>query len=655
MSDFKPSRSTSSRVDEGAIQPWLLDHLPPGDQPYPGTPLDRDNREIRVLLLAGGDFYSPLRGELQTISLAPAASQTAYDALSYTWGVRSKAESILICDCYIPITDNLSNALRRLRHPRDSRRLWIDAICIKQTDLDERAQQVRMMGDIYRSANTTLIWLGDLPNHLPREWHEAALLWQDASKDVDLTGMNEDGEEAEWLYKKFPAHAIEAAISSTVPYWHDRAWVLQEYVMAKKAILCFGNYTLDASRMEYRQRIRFSSVAIYVDLGKLPISKAFCQRMSNFDFIAQHTRQAGDGIPTLNMYQAGQFAYHLHCMDDRDKIYSLLSITTSKEADMIEVDYRATRTATAVFAEATHASLVAGFGPSTLLTVSTCRQLHDGTPSWVLNFKHSWNDTLAHVLQAVRFCQPPHWIQDIPPSNIYALDRGTLSLTLTGVPIDSVHQSTVLAMNRPFQADPWPYRDLHLDGVRSARHLLETAGMYSISQPGQFKSMYGDFRWAPELLHNDGQGFLGYDLASDVDTALHELILAWQSRAGIRDDIPSKVTGNLQLLKTMCVYAGFTDEAIAAFTTTAGLFGIAPGVMEAGDLIVTLPFHKSEANASAFSRGLDVGQCNVPMVLRPSGGKYRFRGFAFVYGLFRGELKAQWPDDTIPVRQYEVI
>ena len=39
-------------------------------------------------------------------------------------------------------------------------RLWVDALCINQSDLEERAQQVLRMREIYAKAKYTLVWLG---------------------------------------------------------------------------------------------------------------------------------------------------------------------------------------------------------------------------------------------------------------------------------------------------------------------------------------------------------------------------------------------------------------------------------------------------------------------------------------------------------------
>jgi hypothetical protein len=40
--------------------------------------------------------------------------------------------------------------------------MWTDAICIDQTSVVDKNQQVPLMGDIYRKAHEVVIWLGDI-------------------------------------------------------------------------------------------------------------------------------------------------------------------------------------------------------------------------------------------------------------------------------------------------------------------------------------------------------------------------------------------------------------------------------------------------------------------------------------------------------------
>lgn len=60
------------------------------------------------------------------------------------------------------ITRNLDTALRRLRRQECTRRLWVDALCINQSDDKERAHQVSMMDQIYACANQAVIYLGEV-------------------------------------------------------------------------------------------------------------------------------------------------------------------------------------------------------------------------------------------------------------------------------------------------------------------------------------------------------------------------------------------------------------------------------------------------------------------------------------------------------------
>ncbi|KAI4861681.1 heterokaryon incompatibility protein-domain-containing protein [Hypoxylon rubiginosum] len=79
-----------------------------------------------------------------------------YEAVSYVWGSQWKASLIHVNNGSsaektkptLEITNNLDLILRDLRYEeRDRYRyLWIDAICIDQSNIKERNHQVRRMG-----------------------------------------------------------------------------------------------------------------------------------------------------------------------------------------------------------------------------------------------------------------------------------------------------------------------------------------------------------------------------------------------------------------------------------------------------------------------------------------------------------------------------
>jgi hypothetical protein len=85
----------------------------------------------------------------------------AYTALSYAWGSDANPRTIRCSGThYLTVGSNLYQALWHIRHPSETRTLWIDAICINQSDIAERNHQVAQMTKIYTQAERLIIWLG---------------------------------------------------------------------------------------------------------------------------------------------------------------------------------------------------------------------------------------------------------------------------------------------------------------------------------------------------------------------------------------------------------------------------------------------------------------------------------------------------------------
>ena len=89
-----------------------------------------------------------------------------FDALSYSCG-----PPILSCSITINgtpgfrITQNLWNALQRVRKTDSDRRIWIDAVCIDQKDEREKSSQVRHMHAVYSRAEEVCIYWGECADY----------------------------------------------------------------------------------------------------------------------------------------------------------------------------------------------------------------------------------------------------------------------------------------------------------------------------------------------------------------------------------------------------------------------------------------------------------------------------------------------------------
>lgn len=93
---------------------------------------------------------------------AKLSQNPSYEALSYRWTDPDKKNPDLVfCNGVdFPVGPNLYAALIRFRLADVPRALWVDQLCIKQTDGPEKAQQLLIMGDIYSKAERVLAWLG---------------------------------------------------------------------------------------------------------------------------------------------------------------------------------------------------------------------------------------------------------------------------------------------------------------------------------------------------------------------------------------------------------------------------------------------------------------------------------------------------------------
>lgn len=165
----------------------------------------------------------PIAGTLQHVRLTDQALD--YEALSYTWGDTSQKEAIILQNWTrkLFVGKNCHDALKRLRRKTTDRRLWIDAICINQGSLPERARQVRIMDFVYSRAVRVIVYLGE-------QVTESRALFQEL-KAVDKI-IKVQGE----CYPSRPSDAVCQQLDKLFERpWFKRVWVLQE-VSGKAAV-----------------------------------------------------------------------------------------------------------------------------------------------------------------------------------------------------------------------------------------------------------------------------------------------------------------------------------------------------------------------------------------------------------------------------------
>jgi hypothetical protein len=108
------------------------------------------------------------------------------------------------------ITRNLFDALCALP---ESQYMWIDAVCINQENLDEKAVQLPLMGAIYSNAQHVAIWLGKDESGLEDVQWILGVIWPAVGEYITANGMH--ALDNAWSGEDFE----KLALGSKMGYW----------------------------------------------------------------------------------------------------------------------------------------------------------------------------------------------------------------------------------------------------------------------------------------------------------------------------------------------------------------------------------------------------------------------------------------------------
>jgi hypothetical protein len=177
------------------------------------------------------DILAPIRCTVVTTRLTPSLD---YTALSYCWETRVPTAPIECNGKRLLVPPNCEAALRRLRRKHRQRLLWIDSICIDQSRdaKKERGHQVALMGDIYKSASSVIVWLGESDF----ETNQAFLALLDlgaAWVAINDEKSSVSEQESEDLKRKLSEPSIKGLSSVFRRPWFYRLWTVQEVTLPR--------------------------------------------------------------------------------------------------------------------------------------------------------------------------------------------------------------------------------------------------------------------------------------------------------------------------------------------------------------------------------------------------------------------------------------
>lgn len=641
--------------------------------------LERDIQEIRLLVLESGSFEDPVSCILKHISLHDSHQHVPYEALSYCWGNSSDRTTILVRhqprDLEDPevlvqevtVTRNVHSALKHLRsRVRGTNRfLWIDAICVNQENLPERAFQVSIMSNIYSEASSVVIWLGEgdpslqLAMNVIREVYKLQTrACENMMRCVCPGGthltLGEFGSEQaamDRIYKLCAAEAQEhirsrfgslyelMAVLFGHP-WFRRVWVLQEVLLSREAFLSCGygnipwkvltrvNSSLSNLKEGYGGGHREPLVRMPSIWGRLSTSS---KEISPY--------QGSPGI--LDIILQG---LELNATDPRDKIFALLGFgdetrSIYKLPSGVRPDYE--KPIREVFADFTR------WWIARHKSLDILSKLHCMTG-------RTWQS--LHCVQA-----QPHVIEYPTWAISHDGRREWAQATLNdGFGYNAAGGS---APDADLLEDSRLPLVLRLRGVRLAA--IKTIGYFPFMEyneqlPGLFEAYIKVFDPASTIAT---WTMPKVDVNSDeVVSIRHPRVLDhWKAHwmYGPRSKLPTVVVDTkLNSSQDDRTNAGFPCHDRCFFVTHDGLFGLCPAPAQEGDLIVILnggmvPFLLREATANTIEQPNSTISGNI---LGPTiSVQYEFIGECYVHGKMNGEVSREQTQNGRSTEIFEIV
>ena len=310
------------------------------------VPLESPERQFRLLSVLPSPDGNQARYHLDTYILGGSRTPHFY-ALSYEWGPEHPLHQIIIDDRVFRIRSNLKHCLERFGNGYEGfRQVWIDAICIDQSNKTERNAQVQMMGQIYASAMLVLAYIG---KQAPPDGTltEAVSCLEDWRSSRGYQNLRQRGVTHSHQLPYSQRTTKPALLSLADPYgpmwscllnlcnqtYWTRLWIVQELVKAKNLLLIWGDEQLPF------QVLNTAFITIQLDNLYIQGSEA---RLTPWEAVArsipfQVWLLKDSSRPRNRLLELMEIFRTSDCTVPHDKAYALTGI--SRDSDLLQPDY----------------------------------------------------------------------------------------------------------------------------------------------------------------------------------------------------------------------------------------------------------------------------------------------------------------------------
>ncbi|RDL39481.1 Uncharacterized protein BP5553_03821 [Venustampulla echinocandica] len=600
------------------------------------------HRSIRLLRFISRGLSDTLECELQDFPLSPKGRLPKYHALSYCWGDPTRSNSLKCNGKEVLITTTLKDALLRLAAlGRGSAEwIWIDQICVDQTNNEEKGTQVNMMREIYRKSEKTIIWLG--PDIKGIETTSSLLddMWRLHIEDQDLVDSSRKrrpytlGDLEATNLPPAGDRSWEVLAELLSRPWFVRTWVIQEAVLSSvyPRMLC-GSYELDWEKL----------------LGSCSWMRSMCYSITPLS----HNIVAWTATRSLNLFNdfknvGGHWdmvtllmrSTKFQASEPRDKVYSLVGLSgEGSDSTYIPKALQANydKPCRDVFRDVTRYIIKSS---ANLRIFALVRYTPEGKalPSWSVDFTADahWEQisylVMSHHLRGwPSMREKPNNASDnlpvdmpVSPSDDILALRGLL-IDVVGTPCETMSRSNLDSSGSQVLF-AWKSAYEH---TRNRRPDLARAFMVTLTANWSLTE-------TEMMAHEPLSNFWAY-----LWQAYDELLKVSEDHDAVKRELQHVLEpqnaddpGDANLYR-LHLNAAYTRRMF--FSKHKSFLGLGPKGMQEGDILCVL-----------FGGA-------TPFILRPDGEQFRFVGECYVYGLMSGEAIRDWEDGLYAEQTFHLV
>lgn len=426
--------------------------------------LDVSREEIRVLDVVATEPH--IICKLGHVALI---DSPAYDALSYTWGNASKIEHITVNGHEAQVTFNLASAVRAVYHQWHKScarstppRLWADALCINQADIDEKEHQIPLMRKIYTTADTVFVWLGTSAQalresfgcisdlaiaerecfRLPEEAQKSVLRQWPITTDLSLLRNKigilfaDEYWTRVWTFQEITLGQNVALIGGTEHLAFDSLVLAEAFIRRyMEGVNAYGSDPQDNARLWFATRKMFQMLNVVFDIGE--VKEAVAASITRLDSTREKLNFEDLSMLGFQLSKCCALAIKRRASHPKDFVYGFSAILDMQ----LIPDYSPTTSVASIYCDLMQQALSSG-GNMCLQLLDSAGIGHEwdllpGLPSWGPNFASVARSASVGLQQPLI---KSNWasfvgLHDDRPTTI---DRVTNSLFCTAILLDTV-------------------------------------------------------------------------------------------------------------------------------------------------------------------------------------------------------------------------